>query len=403
MDAKPETELWVMCPVCYKPSPAGTKFCKHCWGAIIHAGKPVSYEKTQEISKRRLSYLKRRKAIKAIAISLASLIILASVVYPGLYYLTDIVYQPPQGINSNSLPGEWAMFRHDSGRSGTTDSSGILPQGTIAWVFSPGSPIHSSPAVADGTVYVGSRDFKLYALDAATGAKRWEYKTGSWVESSPAIANGVVYFGSNDGNLYALDARSGEKLWDFKTAYPVISSPAVANGIVYFGADDYYIYALDAVKGTKLWDFDAKGPVISSPTVANGIVYTGSGSSFFYALDALSGRLRLHFQAHYTTFSSPAVSDKTVYFNDSSSRLFAIDGNARTWPREHDIKPFWLQLYLFGLPGVSRPPPQSGFLWGLSMGRTSSSSPVVASDTLYIGSDNKLLAKTAGYLKPRGQ
>ncbi|MBI3930499.1 MAG: PQQ-binding-like beta-propeller repeat protein [Chloroflexi bacterium] len=392
MDSKPETELWVVCPVCHKPSPAGTEFCKNCWGAIIHAGKPVSYEKAQKISKRWLFYRKRRKTIKVIALSLTSLIILAAIVYPSLYYLTDIVYQPSQGINSGSLPGEWAMFRHDPRHSGSTGSSDSLPQGTIEWVFPSGSGIHSSPAVADGTVYVGSRDFKLYALDAATGAKRWEYETGSWVESSPVIANGVVYFGSNDGKLYALEARSGEKLWDFKTAYPIMSSPAVADGIVYFGSDDYYVYALDAKQGTKLWAFDTKGPVKSSPTVASGIVYIGSGSNFGYALEALSGRLRLHFKSHYPGFSSPAVSDGIFYFSNSNGNLFAVDGNARTWLWEHDIKPLWTQLWLMSVPGVSRPPPQSGSLWGLSLGRTGSSSPAVAGDTLYIGSDNKLLA-----------
>ncbi len=392
MDSKPETDLWVICPVCHKPSPAGTEFCKHCWGAIIHESDPVSYEKAQEISKRRLSSLKRRKTIKLTAIGLASLIILASIVYTGLYYLTDTVYQPTQSINSDSLLGEWAMFRHDSRHSGTTGTNSILPQGTIEWVFSSGGAIHSSPAVADGIVYVGSRDYKLYALDAATGAKLWEYETGSWVESSPTIVNGVVYFGSNDSKLYALDADSGEKLWDFDTRFPIMSSPAVADGIVYFGADDYYVYAVDAATGIKLWDFDTNGPVKSSPTVANGIVYTGSGSNLFYALDARSGRLRLHFKSHYPGFSSPAVKDEIFYVSDSRGRLFAVDGNARSWPKEHELKPFWIQLYLFGLPGVPTPTPQSGFLWGLKLGRTGGSSPVVASDTLYIGSDNKLVA-----------
>ncbi len=224
--------------------------------------------------------MKRRRVIKAIAISLASLIALVSAVYFGLYYFSDIVSKPPQDVNSSSLPGEWAMFRHDLGRSGTADSSGTLPQGKLKWVFSTGAPIHSSPAVADGTVYIGSQDSKFYALDAATGAKRWEYKTGSWVESSPAIVNGVVYFGSNDGRLYALDANSGEKLWDFKVGAVIKASPAVADGVVYFGAGDWYVYALDAVTGEKLWDFKTEGPVNSSPVVANGIIYIGSGSRY---------------------------------------------------------------------------------------------------------------------------
>jgi outer membrane protein assembly factor BamB len=39
--------------------------------------------------------------------------------------------------------------------------------------------------------------------------KKWSYTTGSDVESSPAVANGVVYVGSEDGNVYALKASTG--------------------------------------------------------------------------------------------------------------------------------------------------------------------------------------------------
>ncbi len=388
MDSAPETEFWVICPVCQQANPLGTQFCKHCWGAIIHSDSLVL--SSQEVE-RRLARLKRKKIIKAIAISLASLVILASGIFASLYYFTDIVSKPPQGVSSNSNPGEWAMFRHDPGHSGTTDSSSILPQGTLKWVFSTGGSIHSSPAVVDGTVYIGSRDSKLYALDATNGTKRWEYQTGSWVESSPAIVNGVVYFGSNDGKLYALDAHSGKKLWDFKTKYTVMSSPAVADGIVFFGADDYYLYALDAAKGTKLWDFKSEGCIKSSPVVANGIVYTGSESDFCYALHAQNGRLRLHFKSYFTVLSSPVVSDNTVYFSNSDGFLYAFSANARSLLWEHDIRPYWLQLWAFGL-GVPAPPLQSGFLWQLKLGIVANSSPVVAGDTLFIGSDNKLLA-----------
>jgi outer membrane protein assembly factor BamB len=43
-------------------------------------------------------------------------------------------------------------------------------------------------------------------LNAATGALIWNYITGSAVESSPAVANGVVYVGSDDKKVYAFSA-----------------------------------------------------------------------------------------------------------------------------------------------------------------------------------------------------
>ena len=58
----------------------------------------------------------------------------------------------------------------------------------------------SSPAIgSDGTVYVGSYDKKLYAINGKSGVKLWEFETGGAVDSSPAIgSDGTVYVGSND-------------------------------------------------------------------------------------------------------------------------------------------------------------------------------------------------------------
>ena len=85
----------------------------------------------------------------------------------------------------------------------------MLQQAHIIWNYTPGGDVISSPAVADGKVYVGSYDNNVYCLDAATGANIWNYTTGGWVWSSPAVADGKVYVGSNDDNVYCLNAVTG--------------------------------------------------------------------------------------------------------------------------------------------------------------------------------------------------
>jgi hypothetical protein len=71
----------------------------------------------------------------------------------------------------------------------------------------------------------------------------WAFTTGGTVVSSPAVANGVVYVGSGDHNLYALDASTGDLLWSYTTGWAVYSSQAVADGVVYVGSDDDKVYA----------------------------------------------------------------------------------------------------------------------------------------------------------------
>ena len=73
----------------------------------------------------------------------------------------------------------------------------VLSNGQLKWNYTTGGDVDSSPAVANGVVYVGSDDHNVYALNATTGAKLWNYTTGGTCDSSPAVANGVVYVGSD--------------------------------------------------------------------------------------------------------------------------------------------------------------------------------------------------------------
>ena len=85
--------------------------------------------------------------------------------------------------------------------------------GTVLWEFRTGGSVSSSPAIdSDGTVYVGSWDDKLYAINGKTGDKLWEFETRYRVRSSPAIgSDGTVYVGSLGLGPF------GSKLYAIKT------------------------------------------------------------------------------------------------------------------------------------------------------------------------------------------
>lgn len=82
----------------------------------------------------------------------------------------------------------------------------------------------------------------MYAFDATTGAVLWQTPVSNSA-STPAVANGVIYIGSPDNNVYAFDASNGSKLWSYTTGYQVPCSPAVVNGVVYIGSSDGNLYA----------------------------------------------------------------------------------------------------------------------------------------------------------------
>src|SRR5208337_2874589 len=145
---------------------------------------------------------------------------------------------PCAGVSATAFVN-WPQFHSDSCHTGYNPNEFILSPATVGnlaldWKYETGNTIyHSSPAVANGVVYVGSTDNNLYALNAGTGALLWKYTTGDQVWSSPAVANGVVYVGSLDGNLYALNVATGALLWKYTTGDRIFAPPTVANGVVY--------------------------------------------------------------------------------------------------------------------------------------------------------------------------
>ena len=68
------------------------------------------------------------------------------------------------------------------------------------------------------------------------------------MDSTPAIGpDGTVYVGSWDNKLYAINPTDGTKLWDFNTSSNVTASPAIgSDGRIYFGSKDYFFYALNS-------------------------------------------------------------------------------------------------------------------------------------------------------------
>ena len=134
---------------------------------------------------------------------------------PGTHYITAIGRKSGDAAQKAfTVSTNWSEFHFGTGRKGFNPYENVIDAANvsdldIAWQTTTGNSIESSPAVANGVVYVGSDDGNLYAYKATTGALLWSATTGSYVTSSPAVANGVVYVGSYDYNLYAFALGAG--------------------------------------------------------------------------------------------------------------------------------------------------------------------------------------------------
>jgi len=131
-----------------------------------------------------------------------------------------------------------------------TNFFAINPDGSRKWSFPMGG-CESTPALGpDGTIYAGSYDSCVYALEdmGAHAVQKWKFKTGGQVDASPTVdGDGTVYIGSRDGVMYALRPEDGSVKWSYTTGGGIESSATIdGDGYLYFGSFDGKLYALGA-------------------------------------------------------------------------------------------------------------------------------------------------------------
>lgn len=212
----------------------------------------------------------------------------------------------------------------------------INPDGTLKWNLTPGYKYPSSPAIAsDGTIYIagqwGEKYCSLYAINP-DGTSRWTcnltnlcQRVDAYYSSSPAIgSDGTIYVGTTDFRIYAVDPNGSIK-WNYLTHHYILSSPAIAlDGTIYVCSYDGGLYALNP-DGSLKWRYSGSSISWSSPCVGlDGTIYVGF-SYYFRAINH-DGSLKWIYSADSKIDSSPAIaSDGTIYFSCWRT-LYAIGG-----------------------------------------------------------------------------
>ena len=245
----------------------------------------------------------------------------------------------PHVMQSTIVNGTLYTAFHDGGNLYALDPE----TGAVEWSATPGGTSGSTwttPAYANGVLYIGTNDYKLHAMDAENGNELWNYSTQQNVRSAPTVVDDVVYFGSNDGNMTAVNATTGEELWHHTLSWNiprVESNPAVVDGMVYFGSHGNNVTALNATTGNRIWQFSTDGdPVGSDPTVVNDTVYIGSGyagpspgpgTHEVYALNATDGTERWNHTLTGQIDSGQAYADGTLYAASRGGNLTALNAS----------------------------------------------------------------------------
>ncbi|MBI1916089.1 MAG: PQQ-binding-like beta-propeller repeat protein [Planctomycetes bacterium] len=298
--------------------------------------------------------------------------------------------------------GEWPLFRGNPLQTGVA-ASALPDRLRVRWKFRTADAVEGTAAVASGTVYVGSYDKHVHALDLKTGRQKWKYEGGPF-KAPLAWRDGAVYAGDEDGTFHCIDARTGAKRWTFDAGAEVTSGAGFAGDDVLFGAGNEMLYCLTK-DGKKKWTFRVEGgPVNATPAVAGGRTFVAGCDSNLHVIDTKTGREVRAVPLNGQVGSTGAVVGDMLYVGTMTNEVQAVDWkNGKVeWSFKAKTRqqPFFASvavtddLVLAGskdkrIYGLDRK--TGNEVWSyLTEGRVDSS-PVVVGKRVYVGSQDRNL------------
>jgi len=246
--------------------------------------------------------------------------------WPGIQIAEDTIYV-------GTLDGRILALNPDSGSRkwewtpASGQSSNFLGCGCTGGGQLAGGLFYDSPVIAYDSVYIGTYSGKIYAINTENGVEKWEYNVGSAIVGGVTVANNTLFVGSSNGQLHVLNLANdtaGER-FTFKTENKIWSTPVVQNGIVYFGSLDHNLYALDASTGEKKWSFKTDASITATPLVMDELLYIGSHDSKLYAINTETGEMKWVFDKAGDWFWSKVVYDSgTIYAGSLDHYIYAV-------------------------------------------------------------------------------
>jgi len=240
--------------------------------------------------------------------------------------------------------------------------------GAVRWQVTPvARPDGAYIAVDDRSVYLGTRDEDIVALDRATGAERWSTSfVAEWPNGGVVIGFGVsgdtlyaagaedLTFGKERAVVRAYDRITGTQIAEYQSADSASSAgrqvTVAGNALLVSDLYGGSFIAIDRFTMRETWrvvgDPYSFGPN-QEPVVSGDTVFVGSADRYVYAADLQTGAL------YWKTFTGGSIDHFALCGNFVLANLFTVAVINR---RTHK-----LESYQIDPDGSSSRFPTSGF------------------------------------------
>jgi eukaryotic-like serine/threonine-protein kinase len=208
----------------------------------------------------------------------------------------------------------------------------------------------SGGVVSNNTLYVGSIEGRLAAVNLADQSRQWAEPlkvpaqggllgcssalscgggtTRVPIYGTPVVSDNIVYIAGYNGKIYAYNTTNLASRWVFPRdgyLHPLVGGLVIDQDKLFIGCSDGYVYCLDATTGDLLAEFQTNDKIWGTPTVADNILYIGSFDKTLYALDTANLTLKWQYTTEGSIIATPLVSNGTVYIGSCDRYFYALD------------------------------------------------------------------------------
>lgn len=230
--------------------------------------------------------------------------------------------------------GEWPTSRGDARSSGFAEDK-IPAQPSLLWEFKPEkSGFEGAAVIADGKVWIGDVEGKMFCLELATGKELWTstHKNGFIV--SPAYRNGKVVVGDFDGQIFCFSATDGKVLWEAELGQAIAGGANFIDDTVLLTSEAGQLFALDLNTGKQLWEYATGDQLRSSASLWNDFALLGGCDGRLHKINVRTGAAEGEgLLLDGPSGSTPSVLNEVAIVPTQSGQVLAFDvgKGAKLW------------------------------------------------------------------------
>jgi outer membrane protein assembly factor BamB len=201
------------------------------------------------------------------------------------------------------------------------------------WTIRAGNRFTGRVEIGGNTLYGGSIDRKVYAIDLSSGDVRWSRRLSGMIVGGVLLAGDTVFAASSrpEGRVYALRRSTGKQIW--RTSTPAVGAPlALVRGVLIAQTQRGEVMGLNPQTGKILWRRRLGVARIAATPAGEGGVVVATTDSLF-RLNTSDGKVTHRVASPGAVISSWLSQQDGLIAGTTDSQVVSI--------RPHDLRRNW--------------------------------------------------------------